>query len=264
MCPQVESKSKFQRFLDSVCEDPSEYFESIENITMRYETLNAAHEDLTKRVDKAQQEQEKDNSDFASFVKTSQNKLLVYNSDIAKKQQHIDYLRLTTTDNEASLSKGDNEAKENTRQLGEIKMTINNIYNRCVRVRGPNGPEELEGFLDAIKQRVVDLQEIVTGKGGPVGMQELAKAVADAAGKKAALVNADALYAIPERVKQNAPPGGAAAGAGAGESVSPGSVAGAESKAGKPSTFRQSKDEAGGSAANMSSGPASRATAQIS
>ena len=29
---EVESKSKYQHFLDSVCEDPSEYFESIENI----------------------------------------------------------------------------------------------------------------------------------------------------------------------------------------------------------------------------------------
>ena len=32
---EVEQKGKYQRFLDSVCEDSSEYFESIENITMK-------------------------------------------------------------------------------------------------------------------------------------------------------------------------------------------------------------------------------------
>merc|ERR1719424_781868 len=59
---EVEQKGKYQRFLDGVCEDPGEYFESIENITMRYETLSAAHFDLRSRVDKAQREQEEENA----------------------------------------------------------------------------------------------------------------------------------------------------------------------------------------------------------
>ena len=59
---EVRSKGKYQHFLDTVCEDPSmsEYFESIENITMRYETLAAAHDDLRDRVESAQQQQEKE------------------------------------------------------------------------------------------------------------------------------------------------------------------------------------------------------------
>jgi len=265
---EVESKSKFQRFLDSVCEDPSEYFESIENITMRYETLNAAHVDLTKRVDKAQHEQETYNAEFVSFLKASQNKILVYNSDIAQKQQHIDHLRYTTADHEASLSKGEVEAKEGTRQLGEIKMAIHNIHHRCVRVRGPGVPEALEAFLDAIKQRVVDLQQIVTGKEGPVGTQELNKAIADAVGKRGA-VAADALYAIPERVKQGGAVGGGAAAGGA-ENVSPGSTilggSGAPSKGGaaRNPNGRSSREGDPGGSANLSSGPISRTTAQIS
>ena len=80
---EVESKSKYQGFLDSVCEDPamSEYFESIENITMRYETLAAAHEDLTNRVESAQQQQEQESAELTSFIRSSQNDLLVYNSE---------------------------------------------------------------------------------------------------------------------------------------------------------------------------------------
>ena len=40
-------------------------------------------------------------------------------------------------------------------------MAIENIFGRCVKVRGPGGPEDHMGYLDAIKQRLTDLQSIV-------------------------------------------------------------------------------------------------------
>jgi len=251
---EVESKSKYQRFLDSVCEDPSEYFESIENITMRYETLAAAHADLTMRVDTAQKEQEEENQKFVSFVKTSQNDLLVYNSDIAKKQQDIDHLRYTTTDREAALSKGEVEAKEGTRQLGEIKMAINNIYNRCVRVRGPT-PEAHEAILDAIKQRCVDLQSIVTGHERPVGLQELSTIIRNMDAAKAKLVDPNTLYAVPERASK--PAAAAGGGSGPADSTSPGSTGPAGSKAARGSTAFITQSGASASGAGLSGGPVS-------
>lgn len=164
---EVEQKGKYQRFLDSVCEDSSEYFENIEDITNRYETLAAAHLDLRSRTDKAQREQEEETAQLNGFVKRSQNDLLVYNSDIANKQQELDARRYKTADGDAALYKVETEAKEGKRELGEIEMAIHNIHNRCVRVRGPNQHEGLDGaelqaqLLEAIKQRVVDLQSIV-------------------------------------------------------------------------------------------------------
>ena len=259
---QVESKNKYQRFLDSVCEDPSEYFESIENITMRYETLAAAHADLTKRVDVAQKEQEDENAKFVSFVKASQNDLLVYNSDIAKKQQDLDHLRYTTTDREAALSKGEVEAKEGTRQLGEIKMAIHNIHNRCVRVRGQS-PEALEAFLDAIKQRVVDLQAIVTGHERPVGMQELNNIIRQRQADESAAKSA-ALLAMPDRVRGADKP--AAAAGGPGDNTSPASMAaGRESRAPArgSSTFRASGTAADAHSSSGLSGPVSRNSAIV-
>jgi hypothetical protein len=164
---EVEQKGKYQRFLDSVCEDSSEYFESIENITMRYETLAAAHFDLRSRVDKAQHEQEDQTQLLVGYMKRSQNDLLVYNSDIANKQQELDARRFKTADGDAALYKVETEAKEGKRELGEIEMAIHNIHNRCVRVRGQSQHEGLDraelqaALLEAIKQRVVDLQAIV-------------------------------------------------------------------------------------------------------
>ena len=69
-------------------------------------------------------------------------------------------MRFRTADGEAALYKGETEAKEGKRELGEIEMAIHNIYHRCVKVKGPP-PDGLELYLEAIKQRVVDLQSIV-------------------------------------------------------------------------------------------------------
>ena len=55
---EVETKGKFQRFLDSVCDELPEYFESIEQIIMRHETLKAAYDDLLTRDAQSQRAQE--------------------------------------------------------------------------------------------------------------------------------------------------------------------------------------------------------------
>jgi len=160
---EVEAKSKFQRFLDSVCEDPSmsEYFEGIENITLRYETLAAAHADLSERVNVGQNECESENSTLLGYIKQRTNDLLVFNSEIATKQTDLDQLRFEMLDRESALSGQFQSSKEGTRQLGEIKMAIENIYGRCVKVRRSGQHQDHQTFLDAIMERVVDLQSIV-------------------------------------------------------------------------------------------------------
>jgi len=163
---EVEAKGKYQRFLDMVCEDPamSEYFEGIENITLRYETLKAAHDDLSDRVSSGQTENETENARLLNYIKQRTNDLLVFNSDIATKQTDLDRLRFEMQGKEAELSGHFQSSKESTRQLGEVKMAIENIYGRCVKMRRPGQAGEEDphlAFLDAIMERVVDLQSIV-------------------------------------------------------------------------------------------------------
>ena len=50
-------KEVYETFLEAVCET-TEYFEDIENIIKRYETLEATNSDLKQRVDYAQVEAE--------------------------------------------------------------------------------------------------------------------------------------------------------------------------------------------------------------
>ena len=160
----LESAGKYQRFLDSVCEDPSmsEYFEGIENITMRYETLKDAHDTLRERVDAATQEMEAQNNELMHYIKKTTNDLLVFNSDIATKQQTCDKLRLQAQTDESKVSGKFTQNKEAIRSLGEVKMAIENIFGRAFE----KGKKKTSSFgsdldtLEAIKQRVVDLQWI--------------------------------------------------------------------------------------------------------
>lgn len=133
---------------------------------MRYETLEAANHDLKARVENAQREAEDQNAKLSAFLKKTQNDLLVYNSEIANQQKDLDTLRLDSQDKESTLFRHETESKDRTRQLGEIKMAIQNIYIRT-RQRGPY-PESNKQFLDAIQQRIIDYQAIVTGHDRPL------------------------------------------------------------------------------------------------
>jgi len=166
---EVEAKGKFQRFLDLVCEELPEYFEGIENIMLRYETLAAAHQDLGERVTSAQIQHEENTNQLMGYVKQRTNDLLVYNSEIAQKQKSCDQNRLKIQDWEETLSGRYNASKEGTRQLGEIKMAIENIYGRCSqrRVRAAGEQRDLQSFLEFIRLKITDLQSITSGYRAP-------------------------------------------------------------------------------------------------
>lgn len=57
LADELSRKAVYQEYLDNLC-DTSEYFEGIENITMRYETLEQTNKDLQERIESAQQEAE--------------------------------------------------------------------------------------------------------------------------------------------------------------------------------------------------------------
>lgn len=233
---EVVTKGKFQGFLDSVCDDLPEYFESIEQIMMRHETLKAAYDDLLTRDAASQRAQEEENNELQKFMKRKQNEVLVYTSDIATKQEELDKLRYSTTDTEAALSKTDEGAKEGKRELGEIEMAIHNIHARC-RTRGPL-PEALETYLEDIKTKMVDKQAIVTGREGPVGVMEITSLMRMRMGASAASSGgaagpapeggADAMGKSSSKVEGggNASTRGPGASMVAGSQTSPGSISG--------------------------------------
>ena len=245
----LESAGKYQRFLDLVCEEMSEYFEGIENITMRYETLHAAHEDLRERVANSTREMEDKNDGLVSYVRDTSNNLLVFNSEIATKSQKLDELRFAAQLRETKLDQGSDASKEAIRSLGEVKMAIDNIYGRARIKKGQVERATDIDTLEAIKKRVVDLQWIV--QTSQAAMREAGKSAQDVelAELRRPRLNATATA--------SSPTGAAPAdGAGAGE---PGASSKAlrSSQAGSGSAAPQSQ------AGSTMSGPASKSAAAV-
>jgi len=158
---ELARKAVYEHYLEVVC-DTTEYFEDIENVLKRYETLEAAHQDLRKRVEEATMQTEEQSKHLADFIKTSQTTTLVSNSEIASHQKMLDHLRLEAQDEEGELYRLGSDRKDRLRQLGEIEMAIQNIHLRALSARGPapDSASEHSVLLDAVQHRILDLKSI--------------------------------------------------------------------------------------------------------
>ena len=216
---ELQRKAVCETFLERVCDAQSDQYEEISQIIARYETLEAANQDLRAAMDQQVADAEAQAAELTNYVRKTQTKALEYNSDIAEKQQWLKQKRLELQDTEADLYRHESAAKEGSRQLGEIQMAIHNIYLRC-RVRGRQEETGEAAVLEAIKSRVTDLQAIVATLQPYLLQAQAAAAAALEASKQTALDFAS-------RQNDGSPPGarGSVAVAAASTAAQPGTVA---------------------------------------
>eukprot|EP00735_Rhodelphis_limneticus_P006050 TRINITY_DN18321_c0_g1::TRINITY_DN18321_c0_g1_i1::g.3862::m.3862 TRINITY_DN18321_c0_g1::TRINITY_DN18321_c0_g1_i1::g.3862 ORF type:complete len:174 (+),score=0.90,YPEB/PF14620.1/0.0016,zf-C4pol/PF14260.1/2e+03,zf-C4pol/PF14260.1/0.27,TMEM247/PF15444.1/0.77 TRINITY_DN18321_c0_g1_i1:2-523(+) len=96
---------------------------------------------------------------MANYLKESQNQILVYNSILAEKQKSLEKLRMDLANYELERQKKEDSELERTRQLGEIRMAIENIYQRS-KVRRQAESNSPISLLNAIEERMQDYHEI--------------------------------------------------------------------------------------------------------
>eukprot|EP00002_Diphylleia_rotans_P034398 TRINITY_DN7380_c0_g1_i1.p1 TRINITY_DN7380_c0_g1~~TRINITY_DN7380_c0_g1_i1.p1 ORF type:complete len:328 (+),score=100.08 TRINITY_DN7380_c0_g1_i1:57-1040(+) len=156
---QLERIKRYEKYLMDVAETSEENHE-INDILMRYDTLTAANADLRESVRKALEEGEMYRIKMQNFIKEAQNEILVYNSEVAIKQQVLEQRAMETVKLEQTMQERENVSKMKARTLGEIKMAISNLYARA-RVRHYNENASLSEKLKMIEQRMIDYQDIV-------------------------------------------------------------------------------------------------------
>mmetsp|Transcript_38007 Transcript_38007/g.98124 ORF Transcript_38007/g.98124 Transcript_38007/m.98124 type:complete len:343 (-) Transcript_38007:412-1440(-) len=195
MITSLDEIMVYKEYLELVHE-VSEDFQEVSDILMRYETLTAAERDLTKDVEKRNAQIEALRQELNNFTKTTQNEILVLNSEIAASQKLLEEKKISASSSEQSLHRVETERKEKIRTLGEIRMAIGNLFDRCVKgskrpaeakkggnllatggsgaenVSGAPGtvvgaksePERLRIALRTIGERMVDLKSIVQAR----------------------------------------------------------------------------------------------------
>eukprot|EP00306_Pavlova_sp_CCMP459_P010700 CAMPEP_0185189618 /NCGR_PEP_ID=MMETSP1140-20130426/6149_1 /TAXON_ID=298111 /ORGANISM="Pavlova sp., Strain CCMP459" /LENGTH=412 /DNA_ID=CAMNT_0027756195 /DNA_START=8 /DNA_END=1246 /DNA_ORIENTATION=+ len=129
----VAKDMRYQQYLDSVVEVNDREFPDIAEILMRYDTLDATHNDLVERSRLGQAQLEEQAIRNAKYAKEMSDETLANNNEIANLQQRLEVVQGITQRLQMETERRLQDAAEVTLQLGQVLMACDNIYTRCVR-----------------------------------------------------------------------------------------------------------------------------------
>eukprot|EP00276_Gloeochaete_wittrockiana_P002810 CAMPEP_0184671828 /NCGR_PEP_ID=MMETSP0308-20130426/85733_1 /TAXON_ID=38269 /ORGANISM="Gloeochaete witrockiana, Strain SAG 46.84" /LENGTH=311 /DNA_ID=CAMNT_0027119029 /DNA_START=72 /DNA_END=1004 /DNA_ORIENTATION=+ len=155
----VDKNFKYQRYLESVVMQSDEFQETTD-VVARYATLHGANGDLDVAVQKEMDLIEELKTQLATLIKDKQNNILVSNSEIAELQSKLEETRSSVVAMEQKSVLKEEDANNKNRLLGEIKMSVFNIYIRCQFRQPPEEGHSLVQFLSQVQQRLLDFKDI--------------------------------------------------------------------------------------------------------
>jgi hypothetical protein len=162
-----------QTYLERVAEY-TEDFTEIADIVKRYETLVATNSDLQVKVQRNNLETERLRLELAQLTKKLQNEVLVQSSVIAEHQERLEKAKIESNAEELVKEQMEDAAKSRIREIGEARMAVLNLYNRCrlTHLSESRPKQEAKDVMLALRyigERMRDLQSIV-GDGAAAGL----------------------------------------------------------------------------------------------
>mmetsp|Transcript_8955 Transcript_8955/g.15347 ORF Transcript_8955/g.15347 Transcript_8955/m.15347 type:complete len:316 (+) Transcript_8955:368-1315(+) len=157
----LEKLSVFESYVESVLEPSQNEFHEIDDVLRRHSTLTHTNKDLRHVVEQGNHEIEELRGKLSQFHKDKQDEILIATSDIAGQQKRSDFMKNENSKVEQELQYRDNAYNDRKRRLGEAKMAIRNIYQRCKKGNVPH--EDLNNFdrlLEYVQNRLLDLGAI--------------------------------------------------------------------------------------------------------
>jgi len=126
----VQKMMKYTRYLETVQEDVPEDYPEIADLLNRYKTLKDANEDLGRRQNKHDSENEGKRNEFANVTKVKQNTILNSNNEIASLQKKLEHAEqeVLVLQNDVDLTIQSTSGK--TLDLGQILMAVENLLQR--------------------------------------------------------------------------------------------------------------------------------------
>jgi len=127
MQKKLEKYSKFQKYLDRVLEVAEEFHE-VREITARYDTLIATHNDLLANENRNQDAIEQEKAKLNRFIEDKNNEVLNYNNQLAQLQTELEKTQSKAVKWESTWTHIQNTAATKTLLLGRIKMATHNLF----------------------------------------------------------------------------------------------------------------------------------------
>lgn len=135
LAAEVERNMKYEKFLDMVRESCQEYSE-IQDLVTRYDTLEVAHKDLMELQTTSDSKIEALRNDYQNYQRETDMQMLAMTNQVAKLQTERDQAvkdRSTLAD---QLDLASQEDSKHSLKFGQILMSVENLYLRCISKRG--------------------------------------------------------------------------------------------------------------------------------
>lgn len=174
---KLDTRNQYKAYLDRVCEEHEGTglgFDEVDSILMKYDSFQWTQKNLNDmRNDHAQQIEElRDN--LAKYSKISVTKVVEKNARISEMRSLLDDLRNQTRDQTSEDEKRKWIEQKRIKELGNIEMAVDNLYNRVLkhgkptkaaiqeaeRLRQLPGDEKLLAMLDRLCVFLIDMKEI--------------------------------------------------------------------------------------------------------
>ncbi|KAK9792699.1 hypothetical protein WJX73_005797 [Symbiochloris irregularis] len=155
----VKKYIKFKDFLEDVLE-VTRSFSTVEDLLARHATLESANNDLRQQQWRAADLTEKTGEQAQLFIKSKADEILHDNNNIALLKQELKIYQQEAYSLEAQKDSVMQAAAERTRDIGQVCLSIDGLYQRCRMPSQPNASSITEQ-LDVIGNRISDLATIV-------------------------------------------------------------------------------------------------------
>mmetsp|Transcript_2682 Transcript_2682/g.3414 ORF Transcript_2682/g.3414 Transcript_2682/m.3414 type:complete len:386 (+) Transcript_2682:103-1260(+) len=174
---QLDRLKCYKEYLEGIVDqgpDRRSEFEEVDDLLMRYRTLELANLDLMQQVQKGTEKMDALRKELQDLRVGTQNAALVQSSQIQELQMELEDLKNNVKKSSDRREAAAKNLNDETRETGQIIMGIRNLYNRCTSTsrmtvkidfkEGENSKlNHLDSCLKFICEKIVDLNEIVQG-----------------------------------------------------------------------------------------------------
>merc|ERR1719159_401025 len=132
---EVTRNMKYEEFLDLVKDNCQEYSE-IQDLVTRYETLESAHKELMKEQTTSDNRIEELRNEYQAYQKDTDMEMLAMTNKVARLQTERDEAVKDREQLGHQMDEASQEDSKHSLHFGQILMSVENLYLRCITKRG--------------------------------------------------------------------------------------------------------------------------------
>merc|ERR1719159_1924142 len=132
---EVTRNMKYEEFLDLVKDSCQEYSE-IQDLVTRFETLESAHKDLMELQTSSDTKIESLRNEYQAYQKDTDMEMLAMTNKVAKLQSERDEAVKEREQLGRQMDEASQEDSKHSLKFGQILMSVENLYLRCIHKRG--------------------------------------------------------------------------------------------------------------------------------